>query len=292
MQKYTGARPKIDINITKLYTVHYFEYSDDFVFSGEKHAFWEFVYVDKGEVIAQADDKQFHLKQGDVIFHKPNQWHNIAGGNNAANVVVVSFECISNAMNFFCDKTFKIGQNQKTIISKIISEYVGAFSTPLNNLYTFTLTRKQNALIGSEQLLKQYISEFLISLLRINSTDNQHTLININRSDATINLIIGYMQNNITNNITIDDIIKYSGSNRTSINNLFKNYYGEGPIKYFIKLKIEAAKKYLREDNYNVTQISELLGYSGIHYFSRQFKRETGMSPIEYSNSIKAMTEL
>ena len=60
-------------------------------------------------------------------------------------------------------------------------------------------------------------------------------------------------------------------------------------MEYFINLKIDLAKKYLREDNYNISQISEILGYSGIHYFSRQFKKATGMSPTEYSTSIKAM---
>ena len=55
-------------------------------------------------------------------------------------------------------------------------------------------------------------------------------------------------------------------------------------------MKIELAKSYLRENNYNVTQISEILGFSSIHYFSRQFKKKVGMSPIEYSNSVLAQT--
>ena len=58
------------------------------------------------------------------------------------------------------------------------------------------------------------------------------------------------------------------------------------------KMSIELAKKYLREDNYNISQIAELLGYSSVHYFSLQFKKETGMSPSEYSTSIKAMSPL
>ena len=292
MQRYTGATLKNDIVINRLYTVHYFEYSNDFKFSGEKHDFWEFVYVDRGEVIAVAGDKSYILKQGDVIFHKPEEWHNIAGGADAANVVVISFECKSAAMRFFEGKTLKVGQNQKNIISKIIMEYSAAFSTPLNNLYTYRLQKKTNQQIGSQQLLKQYISEFLISLMRNSPTESQHSLISLNRSDALLNLIIGYMQNNITDNVTIDDLVKYSGSNRTTIYDLFKKTFGIGPVKHFIRLKIETAKMYLREKNYNITQISELLGYSSIHYFSRQFKKETGMSPIEYSNSVKAMTEI
>ena len=62
-----------------------------------------------------------------------------------------------------------------------------------------------------------------------------------------------------------------------------------GPIEYFISTKIDLAKKLLREDNMNITEIAEFLGYSGIHYFSRQFKKTTGMSPRQYSISIKSL---
>ena len=41
----------------------------------------------------------------------------------------------------------------------------------------------------------------------------------------------------------------------------------------------------------NFTQISEQLGYTSIHYFSRQFKKVTGMTPSEYASSIKAMAD-
>ena len=291
MASYTGSKLRNDIVINKLYTVHYFEYSEDFNFSGEKHDFWEFVYVDRGEVTAAAENSEFVLRQGDVIFHKPGEWHKIcSSSNSAANVAIVSFDCNSKAMEFFENKVMKAGQYQKNIISNIISEYVNAFSTPLNNLYSYHLTRKAHPVIGSEQLLRLYICEFLISLLRNNPSENQRSLISINQSSSILNLLVSYMQNNITENITIDDLVRYSGSNRTNIANMFKESFGMGAIKYFINLKMETAKKYLRENNYNVTQISELLGYSSIHYFSRQFKKETGMSPIEYSNSIKAMT--
>ena len=42
----------------------------------------------------------------------------------------------------------------------------------------------------------------------------------------------------------------------------------------------------------NFTQISDFLGYSSIHYFSRQFKKLSGMTPTEYATSIKAISEL
>ena len=111
----------------------------------------------------------------------------------------------------------------------------------------------------------------------------------MNQSIATLNLLITYMQDRLNTNITVDELVKYSGLNRTGINALFKRNLNMSVIEYFIHMKVDAAKKYLRENNYNVTQISEILGYSNIHYFSRQFKKVTGMSPIEYSTSIKAL---
>jgi YesN/AraC family two-component response regulator len=62
-----------------------------------------------------------------------------------------------------------------------------------------------------------------------------------------------------------------------------------GANAYFIQLRIKAAKAYIREGNYNLTQIAELLGYDSIHYFSRQFRTITGMAPSEYARSVRAI---
>ena len=53
----------------------------------------------------------------------------------------------------------------------------------------------------------------------------------------------------------------------------------------------ELAKELIREKNMNFTQIADYLGYTSIHYFSRQFKKIAGMTPSEYASSIKALSE-
>ena len=59
-----------DIIVEKLVTVHYFEYTSRFYFPGET-GFWEFLYVDKGEVTVNTDDLRHVLKSGDIIFISP-----------------------------------------------------------------------------------------------------------------------------------------------------------------------------------------------------------------------------
>ena len=292
MPEYTGTRLNDEIKISRLYTVHYFEYSKRFSFTGESHDFWELVYADKGDVTVFADDKSFVLEQGNVIFHKPNEWHNVrANGVDAANITIITFASPSKAMSFFENKILSVGQKQKELLSKIVSEYTNAFKTPLNDPYTTHLERRSDAAVVSEQLIKLFLCEFLILFLRNDPSGRQRTVRSIHSSDATLNLLINYMEQNITKTVTLKELMEYSGTNRTAIENIFRENLGKGAVEYFLILKIELAKKYLREDNYNITQISEILGYSSIHYFSRQFKKITGMTPTEYLLSIKAMMD-
>ena len=65
-------------DIPQIVTIHYFEYGKDFVFEGESHDFWEFLCVDKGEAIVTAHQQVHVLQKGDIIFHKPGQFHSVA----------------------------------------------------------------------------------------------------------------------------------------------------------------------------------------------------------------------
>ena len=72
---------------------------------------------------------------------------------------------------------------------------------------------------------------------------------------------------------------------------MFRDQHQCGVIEFFSRMKIELAKQLIRENQMNFTQISDFLGYSSIHYFSRQFKKISGMTPSEYATSIKARSE-
>ena len=74
---YTGVRLKDTLTIQKLYTIHYYEFSKQYTFRGERHDFWEMVYVDRGEIHACAEEQDYLLKQGEILFHEPNEWHRL-----------------------------------------------------------------------------------------------------------------------------------------------------------------------------------------------------------------------
>jgi len=290
---YIGSKLNYDIRVTRLYSVHYFEYSKNFSFTGERHDFWELVYVDKGEITVVADREEHVLSHGKMIFHKPDEWHELrANGEIAPNLIIISFECNSPAMSFFENKIVTIGQYQKNLLSKILVEYSNVFSTVLDNPNTTVLERHpEPKLFGAEQLVGMYISELLILLMR--ETDvGQYKTITGNSMDSNINSVLMIMNANIFGKLSIAEISKQSGMSPASVSALFTRHFGMGVMEYFFRMKTEVAKKYLREDNHNITRISEILGYNSIHYFSRQFKKITGMTPTQYANSVKALAEI
>lgn len=291
MPEYKPSFLKDEISINKLYSVRYFEYDTEFKFVGEAHPFWEMVYIDKGEAQITAGEKVFTLSQGEAYFHKPGEWHNIVSNKTAPSVVIISFECKSGAMSFFFDRKLNVGQKQKELISKITSEFTNCFDTPLNMVFCYKLSRRKPHVCGAPQLIKNYICELIISFLRSNPSNKQYSTISENNRGALLNVMLNYMHAHIDRKITMAELEKCSSLNKTTINNLFNRTFSTSPLDYFLHMKTDRAKQLLREDNYNGSQISEILGYSSIHYFSRQFKRFTGMSPNEYSRSIKALMQ-
>ncbi|WP_179215818.1 AraC family transcriptional regulator [Paenibacillus sp. MY03] len=280
------------IVVHDIYTCYYFELSNRQQYTGESHDFWEMVYVDKGEVNANTESGYYRLNQGNILVHSPNEYHQLEStGNKAPNLFIVTFRCDNEAMTFFDEhKLFRIGQVEHGVLARLMKESLYAFGL---NLYP--ITSKPDALFASEQLFKIYLEQLLILIIRNERTNTpQSSLLSTTSENQSVNLskqIIQYLERNISSKITLDDLCDHFNISRTQINILFKRSVGIGIIAYLNQMKIEHAKKYIREESFNLTEISNLLGYSSVHYFSRHFKKTVGMTPSEYARTIKARNE-
>jgi AraC-type DNA-binding domain-containing proteins len=284
------------VSVESIITVHYFEFASDYVFKGEKHDFWEFLYVDKGEVEVMADASGYKLVQGDIVFHKPGEFHSVwANGKTAPNIVVVSFECNSPAVKFFENKILKLSSVCRNLLSEIIKETGLSFKNDPGSQYA-RLERKESSILGSEQLIRVYIEMLLIQLMRDDgSIQNRNRLYSPAKErveEDTVNNIIEFLQDNVGGNLSFEDICMKFYMGKTHLKTMFKNAAGMGVMEYFNRLKMEEAKRMIREGKHNFTEISQLLGFSSIYYFSRFFKKHSNMTPTEYGSSIKARVSI
>lgn len=280
---------KQTISIHRIITMYYFEFGKDYVFNGEWHDFWEFLYVDKGEVQVTVDDATHLLKQGTIIFHKPNEYHSFfAAKGKAPNLIVMSFDCRSRAMKHFADQVIHLEDEERNLLAQIIKEGAQAFTFP----FAYPLERREQAPIGSEQLVKCYLETFLIRLLRkknsFQSTIGLSSAAKEKNSDELTRKIIVYMEGKLGGTLSLDEISHDLFISKTKIKDEFKKNTDHTVMEYFAKMKIDRAKVIIREENSNFTEISQQLGFNSVHYFSKSFKKMTGMTPSEYARSVKA----
>ena len=130
------------LNISKIVTIHYYEFDKNFVFGGESHDFWEMVYVDSGRVKVKSGDEECELSQGDVIFHAPNEFHSIRALDSSPNFFVLSFVCTSPAIDCLIGYRTTLDKTLKTFISSIIREAEHSFEIPKNDPSLRKLTKK------------------------------------------------------------------------------------------------------------------------------------------------------
>lgn len=277
------------INIHKIVTLNYFEFENTFQYRGERHNFWELVYVDKGNLLVETESGEIKLTRGECIFHKPNEFHSHkADGATAPNYFVLGFVCNSSHMQFFRKNRFKLSPVTRGYVSNILIEAKNVFELPVNNTGGRELKVAEHETIGGQQMIRTYLEQLLITLIREQYVKTNFTL----GEESTEENLVGQMRKKldmyIYRKISVEQFCKEMNYSKAYLSRIFLNACGCTIHDYIINAKVKEAKTLIRERIYNFTQISEMLCFTNPFYFSRVFKQKTGMSPSEYKNSVKA----
>lgn len=292
---------KKELEVPRIATLFYMEYDKNYTFAGEKHDFWELVYCDHGEVYISGDGEKALLKKGMIAFHQPGEFHTVAANKKVSpNIIVVSFACKAEIMQYFRKEIFALTDDEQKMLAKIIHESNRAFEIEQGRNEIYLKAKEDADTFGCQQYVKNLLEIFLIELVRRRHfaaagtpPKSKLTKVNVNTmyEDVT-RTILDYLDAHLYEAININDLCSQLPLSRSYIEYIFKQQVGKGIMSYFAEMKIKRAKELLRNEDYNITQISEQLGFSSVHYFSRRFKALVGMSPSEYTTSIKIKTNL
>ena len=283
---------KKSIEIKSLYSIHYFEFDDAFVDCPETHDAWELVYVDRGECNCIGDDRTYHLKQGDMYFHKPGERHMLQTIKGIApNIFIIAFCSDSADMKYFENKKIEASLVAKQNIAAIIHEASSTFDLPFNNPRVRRLQLKgESPLWAGEQSIILRLELMLIETVRENHYyESQRKMFFTKEiiTDEFVLKIISFMEGRLYGKFTMDELSQELSFGKTYISRCFSKACGCSIIDYFTKMKVNEAKRLIRETRYNFFEISEMLMFTNSHYFSTIFKKHTGMTPSQYKKSCK-----
>ena len=123
--------------------------------------------------------------------------------------------------------------------------------------------------------LKNYFEQLIESLIDDISNDAQEKKVEI------VETVKDYIRENYNEDISLDEVADYISFSKYYLSKLFKKVEGINYKNYLIKVRMEAAKKRLKKGD-KIKVVASEVGYSDRNYFSRAFKKYTGISPGKF----------
>ncbi len=272
------------LTINNLVNIHFFEFEKNFATQNEKHPFIELVYVNVGQINVMSPEYTGVLKKGEFILHKANSMHSLnCGKNNKPSIVIIGFLCSSPELDAFSVAPTLLDKSHISQLADIIREARNVFLPPYN-IPTYDMKKRTKQQYGAEQLLKNTLECFFISIIQNNHAKHKSSP---QVQSFEIKSIIEYIDNNLFEKITIDELSFMFCTNRTSLCEKFKAVTGVTLLNYIAEKKLDWAKKNILNTNKTFTQISLEMNFDSVHYFSRFFKQKTGFSPKDYRKKFR-----
>ena len=102
------------------------------------------------------------------------------------------------------------------------------------------------------------------------------------RYSGKVRYIKAFMEQNYSRDISLNDVAGDLGMNAIYLSQLFKKETGSTFSAYLTKVRMNQAIRLLRTGEYKIYEVSEMVGYQTVQYFSKVFKKETGKNPKDY----------
>ena len=274
--------------VNKIISIHYLELKEVFKTKPEKHDFWELVFLDKGKLTCFPKGDPLYLSEGEMLFHKPDEVHSLRC-DYSAKVLIISFECLSEAMRFFSDTRVKLNYKQKHFVEEIIKTAKKTYDITFYDSDVEYMQLLNNPTLGGEQLIKNYLEMLLIDVMRSETETEDGNDVFLQEKEINNKLaedIIKILKSSLYSRLSIDDIALKTSYSKAYVFRQFKSATKKSVMEYYTELKVKEAKELLKKGELTIKEISEKLAFDTPNYFSKTFKKFTGKTPTAYKKRL------
>lgn len=246
-------------------TLSEYRLDKDHLFLGESHNFWEFTLILEGEIEGVIGDKVYLLQPGDLMCCPPMVFHSSRSTGLRCHLLNFSFETAGTMPPVLKDGIFHLLPAEISEMKNIVYRLRDAY---LREVY-------------DEDMGAEATNALASLILRLSKHHTPHNQLSNSRSSRLYQQVIEAMQQALYENLSVQEIARRNAISTTTIKELFRNYAGVGPKKYYSDMRgIEALR--LLSEGMDIAEISEKMNYSSVGYFSNVFKKQFGAPPSRY----------
>jgi len=260
------------------------------------HHLFELLYCWDGEVTQSSEDQQVTMKAGELILLKPGvKHHTFNHSTSYYSFFNVHFNIDDRELRELLTKNsfelFSKERVEQSRLLKYIQEIESLLQIELQRPSGINRTEQQlimhlsgvNKLLFQNQLLMIINEVAMLLNKQLLAEDEQQTATMTSRLQVDIaHEMEAMLQENIFSKGAVAHIAKTQSLSRSQCYKIFMQVYGMSPRQYLTQLKLNRAKHLLLESEMSIEDIAQQLGFSSLSHFSRQFKRWTGVSPMQY----------
>jgi len=168
------------------------------------------------------------------------------------------------------------------------------FLCPRQPLYEVGLQNSLLAIYGkifellqSQQPLYQIRASSLILTLLAEVLAHERKTVQHSSSEGLVEKAKFFMEENIHREVNLNGLGGVLGVSPSHLNSAFKSYTAMTPYQYFISIKIRRAKELLEAGSLPIKEVAFRLGFDDQYYFSRLFRKKTGIAPSRWSSFVR-----
>ena len=232
------------------------------------------IYCLEGRGRIKMKNKKYKLEPNTFFIIEKDKAHQYAADNKDPwSIYWIHFKGANAAYLF---KKFENQNNGKPIFIPFNQNKVAEFEYLLD---LFKMGYTDQVFEYSSMLLHKLLGSFIYYSIRSNDHNDRS-------KEDLVKQITGYLNANIYNTLTMNDIISEFGKSSSTLFTIFKERTGYSIMHFFSLIKIQKACELMNLTALSIKEISYQLDYQDPLYFSRVFKKFMGVSPREYKRSL------
>ena len=260
------------------------DHPDDIV-SWHWHEELEIIYVAEGRLKVKISSKSFSLEKGDCIVINSNMLHYaVADGYCERHALVFHSELIEgNNRSVFAEKYMVPLLSCNFFSAYCIraadrSQIVGWFNE------AFEVLEQEN--YGFEFIVREKLSRICLSLYQKFESQMDIKDVPLNQNNLRVRKMLTYIQNNFSENLSLEDIAKAADISERECLRCFKKTIQISPVQYLLKYRVaQGAEMLLSDPTGSIAEIASACGFDSPSNFAKMFKRFYDCTPREYRKS-------